>query len=107
MVPMRTFWGMGFRIIDRADGGEPPHARLLPWYGLGMWKKLLGALLVAWIGGAAWGGEVTAEEMKRVYEEVRTPFKYGVVVRPGEGKKVDCPSVFRFGGKWWMTYIQF
>lgn len=45
--------------------------------------------------------------MQRVYEEVRTPFKYGVVLEGAEGKKLDCPSVFRHGGKWYMVYIIF
>jgi predicted GH43/DUF377 family glycosyl hydrolase len=48
---------------------------------------------------------VSADEMRRVYEEVKTPFKYGIVVRPGAGEAVDCPSVFRFGKKWFMLYV--
>ncbi len=50
---------------------------------------------------------VPEDVMKRVYEEAKTPFKYGVVLK-GEGpKKVDSPSVFRHGGKWYMVYIIF
>ena len=46
--------------------------------------------------------------MQKVYEEVKTPFKYGLVVTPeNETKKIDCPSVFRKGSNWYMTYIQF
>nr|WP_294908202.1 glycosylase [uncultured Lacibacter sp.] len=46
--------------------------------------------------------------MQKVYEEVKTPFKYGLVVTPeNETKKIDCPSVFRKGNSWYMTYIQF
>jgi predicted GH43/DUF377 family glycosyl hydrolase len=45
--------------------------------------------------------------MQRVYEEARTPFKYGVILKGEEGKKLDCPSVFRHGGKWYMVYIIF
>ena len=48
---------------------------------------------------------VPAVEMKRVYDEVKTPFKYGIVLRPGSGEVVDCPSVFRFGSKWFMLYV--
>jgi len=44
--------------------------------------------------------------MRRVYEEVKTPFKYGIVLRE-EGKKVDCPSIYRAGGHWYMMYIVF
>jgi predicted GH43/DUF377 family glycosyl hydrolase len=50
---------------------------------------------------------VEAATMQRIYEEVRTPFKYGIVLR-GEGKNyVDCPSVFRHDGQWFMVYIEF
>jgi predicted GH43/DUF377 family glycosyl hydrolase len=48
---------------------------------------------------------VPQTEMRRIYEEVKTPFKYGVVVRGGENESVDCPNVFRFGDKWYMVYI--
>jgi predicted GH43/DUF377 family glycosyl hydrolase len=45
-------------------------------------------------------------QMQKVYEEVRTPFKYGLVlVPPTVKKKVDCPSVFCNGEMWYMTYI--
>lgn len=43
--------------------------------------------------------------MQQVYEEVETPFKYGIVVRPEANESVDCPSVFRYGGKWYMVYV--
>lgn len=46
---------------------------------------------------------VPDDVMKRVYEEAKTPFKYGIVIKADAGKKVDCPSVFRHGGKWYMT----
>jgi len=45
--------------------------------------------------------------LHRIYEEVNTPFKYGIVLRPPPGLKVDCPNVFRFGGRWYMVYVQF
>jgi predicted GH43/DUF377 family glycosyl hydrolase len=52
--------------------------------------------------------QVPQEIMQKVYEEVKTPFKYGLVVTPeNETKKIDCPSVFRKGKYWYMTYIQF
>src|SRR5689334_5603240 len=72
-----------------------------------MWRILLWVATVVWFGGAALGVEVSREEMRAVYEEVRTPFKYGVVVRPDAGKMVDCPGVFRFRDSWWMTYVEF
>lgn len=52
--------------------------------------------------------QVPQDVMQKVYEEVKTPFKYGLVVTPeNETKKIDCPSVFRKGNAWYMTYIQF
>lgn len=52
--------------------------------------------------------QVSQDVMQKVYEEVKTPFKYGLVVTPeNDTKKIDCPSVFRKGNNWYMTYIQF
>lgn len=46
--------------------------------------------------------------LQRVYQTVRTPFKYGRVVVPdAPGKMVDSPSVFRKDDRWYMTYIVF
>lgn len=50
--------------------------------------------------------EVPQHVMQRVYEEAKTPYKYGIVLKE-EGKRLDCPSVFRHGGRWWMVYIVF
>lgn len=51
---------------------------------------------------------VPAEIMNKVYEEVKTPYKYGLVLVPdNKSKMVDSPSVFRADGKWYMTYIVF
>lgn len=49
---------------------------------------------------------VSREQMQSIYDEVKTPFKYGVVFEPPEGKKIDCPNVFRHGDKWFMMYVQ-
>ncbi|HEX3356857.1 MAG TPA: hypothetical protein VHS31_07800 [Tepidisphaeraceae bacterium] len=53
---------------------------------------------------------VAADAMQRIYDEVKTPYKYGVVLKGGPGKDgknqlVDCPSVFRFNNKWYMVYV--
>jgi predicted GH43/DUF377 family glycosyl hydrolase len=48
---------------------------------------------------------VPQAEMQRVFDESRTPFKYGIVVPRAEGEQVDCPNVFRRDGKWYMTYV--
>ncbi|MCA9260636.1 MAG: hypothetical protein KDA61_15595 [Planctomycetales bacterium] len=81
-------------------------------------RTLLGCLLV--FGGAS---VVTAQnpdakltapdvaaispaEMQAVYEEAKTPYKYGVVIEPKAEAKVDCPNVFRFEDKWYMIYVE-
>lgn len=49
---------------------------------------------------------VPETEMQQVYEEIKTPFKYGLVmVPPDDSKKIDCPSIFRKDGKWIMSYL--
>jgi predicted GH43/DUF377 family glycosyl hydrolase len=52
--------------------------------------------------------EVPQPVMQRIYDEVKTPYKYGLVITPADStKKIDCPSVFRKGNNWYMTYIVF
>ncbi len=48
---------------------------------------------------------VSDDEMQRVFDEVQTPFKYGIVIPRAEGEQVDCPNVFRHGDKWYMVYV--
>jgi predicted GH43/DUF377 family glycosyl hydrolase len=55
---------------------------------------------------AADTNSVSPEQMQAIYDEVKTPFKYGVVLEPPPGKKIDCPNVFRHGNKWFMMYVQ-
>lgn len=51
---------------------------------------------------------VTQAVMQQVYDEVKTPFKYGLVMIPENADmKIDCPTVFRKGKKWYMTYLVF
>jgi len=46
--------------------------------------------------------------MQKIYNEIRTPYKYGLVlVPPDSSTKIDCPTVFRKGEIWYMTYIIF
>jgi len=52
------------------------------------------------------GPLIGSEEMQRIYDEAKTPFKYGVVIPPPPGLKVDCPTVFRHGHQWFMLYVQ-
>ena len=53
------------------------------------------------------GRKVNRETMQQIYEQIKTPYKYGIILKGEEGKKVDCPSVFRHGGMWYMMYIIF
>jgi predicted GH43/DUF377 family glycosyl hydrolase len=49
---------------------------------------------------------VPAAKMQEIYAEIKTPHKYGLVlVPPDDSKKMDCPTVFRKGKKWYMTYL--
>ena len=51
---------------------------------------------------------VPAHVMQQVYEEVKAPYKFGLVLIPEDGSKmVDSPSVFREQDTWYMTYIVF
>lgn len=51
-------------------------------------------------------GTVPADKMQAIYEEIKTPHKYGLVlVPPDDSRKMDCPTVFRKGKKWYMTYL--
>ncbi|WP_197525531.1 hypothetical protein [Pseudobythopirellula maris] len=43
--------------------------------------------------------------MQRVFEELSTPHKHGVLLTPGEGEYYDCPNVFRHNGRWWMLFV--
>ncbi len=50
--------------------------------------------------------KVSDAVMQKVYNEVKTPYKYGLVmVPPDDSKKLDCPTIFKKGKSWYMTYI--
>ncbi len=52
--------------------------------------------------------KVSDATMQEIYNEVKTPFKYGLVIVPASDTlKVDCPAVFRKGKNWYMSYIVF
>jgi len=53
------------------------------------------------------GKKVGLETMQRIYDEVKTPYKYGIILKGQEGRKIDCPSVFRWNDCWYMIYIIF
>lgn len=53
---------------------------------------------------------MTQAELNSIYNEIKTPYKYGMVVTStgDEGTvDVDCQGVFRYGDKWYMTYVSF
>ncbi len=51
---------------------------------------------------------VPEDIMIGIYEEIKTPFKYGIVLKhPDTTKLVDSPTIFRAGNKWFMSYIVF
>ena len=45
------------------------------------------------------------DRMQKVYDEVKTPFKYGIVIRGEEGELVDCASIFKKNRYWYMVYV--
>ena len=50
--------------------------------------------------------DVSQERMNEIYEEAKTPYKYGLAIAPTDNyHKIDCPTVFREGDKWYMTYV--
>jgi predicted GH43/DUF377 family glycosyl hydrolase len=51
---------------------------------------------------------LTDNEMQTVYNEIKTPFKYGLIMVPeNDSTKLDCPGIFRKDSTWYMTYIVF
>lgn len=52
--------------------------------------------------------KVPESVMQQIYAEVKTPFKYGLVLPPFDNsRKIDSPSIFRIGGYWYMSYVVF
>lgn len=75
-------------------------------------KKSLAIIFLQVCIITAWAQQTPAtvsdSVMQSIYEQVKTPYKYGLVVVPANNeKKLDCPTVFRKGSNWYMTYIIF
>lgn len=74
-----------------------------------------GALVSAEQASAATGRDrraapttVPGEVMREIYEEVKTPYRYGpVVATPPDADLVDSPSVFRHDNHWYMVHLVF
>ena len=51
---------------------------------------------------------VTKQTMEQVFNEIKTPYKYGIVFKhPDASKLMDSPTIFKKNGVWYMTYIVF
>lgn len=51
---------------------------------------------------------VSQEVMEQIYEEIKTPYKYGLVLTgEDQSKWTDCPTIIRRDGKWYMYYFVF
>lgn len=51
---------------------------------------------------------VSQENMEKIFDEIKTPYKYGVVFRyPDKSKLFDSPTIFRENNVWYMSYIVF
>ena len=51
---------------------------------------------------------VPPAKMQAIYNAVKTPHKYGLILVPDSNKyKFDCPTIFRKDNQWLMTYIVF
>lgn len=60
------------------------------------------------VSGQPYPKQVAQQKMEEIYNEIKTPYKYGLVIAPvSAATKIDCPSVFRKGKSWYMTYIIF
>jgi len=53
------------------------------------------------------GMTVNGRRMAEIYEMVKTPYKYGIVLRGSAEEMIDCPNVFRHQDRWFMIYIAF
>ena len=52
--------------------------------------------------------EVPQAIMERIYNEIKTPYKYGIVFKHSDSTKlVDSPTIYRDKNIWFMTYIVF
>ena len=70
-------------------------------------KKIITTLVALFIVVSGFAADIIpTATMQAIYDEVRTPYKYGLVVAPTDNyHKIDCPTVFRVGNKWLMTYV--
>jgi len=71
-------------------------------------KPIAYILLLCIVSNQTLAQQVSDSVMNKIYNEVKTPYKYGLVITPeNDDKKIDCPTVFRKNNRWYMSYIQF
>lgn len=69
-------------------------------------KRLVLLSLLIFGGITAFAQKISKNVMQKIYDEVKTPYKYGMVVAPKDNyHQIDCPMVYREGGKWYMSYV--
>lgn len=69
-------------------------------------KRLVLLSLLVFGGITAFAQKISKNVMQKIYDEVKTPYKYGMVVAPGDNyHQIDCPMVYREGNRWFMTYV--
>lgn len=69
-------------------------------------KRLVLLSLLIFGSITAFAQKISKNVMQKIYDEVKTPYKYGMVVAPEDNyHQIDCPMVYREGGKWYMTYV--
>lgn len=69
-------------------------------------KRLVLLSLLVFSSITAFAQKISQNVMQKIYDEVKTPYKYGMVVAPEDNyHKIDCPMVYREGNRWFMTYV--
>lgn len=69
-------------------------------------KRLVLLSLLIFGGISAFAQKISKNVMQKIYDEVKTPYKYGMVVAPKDNyHQIDCPMVYREGNCWYMTYV--
>lgn len=57
-------------------------------------------------GITAFAQKISKNVMQKIYDEVKTPYKYGMVAAPKDNyHQIDCPMVYHEGNRWFMTYV--
>lgn len=54
--------------------------------------------------GKTGGGFVDRAILEKIYDQIKTPYKYGAVLKI-DGRKTDSPVVFKRNGKYYMSFI--